>query len=300
MHTPYTHLLRRSRVLREIRNGQLATCAKLNLSDPRVVELCGLAGYSTVWMCMEHVPNDWQTIENSIRAAKMHDMDVIVRVARGSYSDYVRPLECDATGLMIPHVETEEDARRIVEYCRFQPVGCRALDGGNMDGAFCQVPVSDYLHHANSERFLIMQIESPRGIQNLEEIAAVPGYEFLLFGAGDYAHRIGKPGQYSCAEVESARRQVERAALKHGKTCLAVGLQLEPQQYKERNYSIITLASDVMGLGTYLADQVKTIREETFATSPQSVYALAKEKALNSKRSHAALSKSQQDSTECR
>lgn len=272
-----SHTLRPSRVLREIRSGRLASCAKLNLCDPRVVELCGLAGYSTVWMCMEHVPNDWQTIEHCIRAAKIHDMDVIVRVARGSYSDYIRPLECDATGLMIPHVETAEDACKIVEYCRFQPVGKRALDGGNMDAAFCQVPVEEYLAHANAERFLTLQIESPRGMENLDEIAAVPGYEFLLFGAGDFAHRIGKPGQYTCPEVESARLEVERAARKHGKSCLAVGLSLEQEQYKKRNYSIITRASDVLGLGAYFGMQLTGVQGEESNEEQASVYAMAPE-----------------------
>ncbi len=127
-------------------------------------------------------------------------------------------------GVMIPHVESAEQAREIVDFCRFNPLGRRALDGGNADGAYCQVPLQEYLHHANTERFLILQIESPEALENVEEIAAVPGFEYLLFGAGDYAHRIGKAGQYTCPEVESARRRVEAAALANGKRCVGVGI----------------------------------------------------------------------------
>lgn len=254
--------LRNSRVLKETRQGLVATCAKINLSDPRVIELCGLAGYSTVWLCLEHVPNDWSSIENCVRAAKVYDMDVIVRVSRGSYSDYIRPFECDATGVMIPHVESATQAREIVDFCRFNPMGRRALDGGNADGAYCQVPLREYLHHSNHERFLILQIESPEALENVEEIAATPGFEYLLFGAGDYAHRIGKPGQYTCPEVESARRRVEAAALAHGKRCMAVGLMLEAPLLKQRGYSVINLASDVVGLGGYLASQIASLEQD--------------------------------------
>ncbi len=249
--------LRNSRVLREVRANQVATCAKINLSDPRVVELCGMAGFSSVWLCLEHVPNDWQTIEHSVRAAKIHDMDVIVRVARGSYSDYIRPLECDASGVMVPHVQSAEEAREIVSLCRFQPRGKRALDGGNVDGAFCNVPLTEYLEHANAERYIILQIESPEAVEQVESIAAVPGYDFLLFGAGDYTHRIGKPGQFDCREVHVARARVEEAARKHGKSCMAVGLTLAAEALFLRGYGIVSLASDVVGLGNYLRNQVK-------------------------------------------
>ncbi len=265
--------LRKSRVLRETRNNQVATCAKINLGDPRVVELCGIAGFSTVWICQEHVPNDWNVIENCVRAAKVHDMDVIVRAPRGSYSDYIRPLECDATGLMIPHVTSAAEAREIVSFCRFQPQGCRPLDSGNVDGAFCQVPLMEYLHHANHERFLILQIECPQGLENVEEIAAVPGFDFLLFGAGDFAHSIGKAGQYNSPEVEAARRRVEKAALAHGKQCMSVGLQLSAEELLQRGYTIVNTASDVLGLSAYF-NQLASIEQEAAAPKSETLYSL--------------------------
>jgi len=89
-------------MLRELRAKQTPTCFKLNLGDPRVIELCGLAGVSAVWICNEHVSNDWFNLENQIRAAKLYDVDTIVRVEKGSYSDYVKPFEADATAIMVP------------------------------------------------------------------------------------------------------------------------------------------------------------------------------------------------------
>ena len=93
-----------------------------------------------------------------------------------------------------PHVKTAEEARHIVEMTRFQPLGRRAVDGGNTDGRYCQIPMAEYMAHSNSERLLIFQIECPEALENVEAIAAVPGYEMLLFGPGDFSHLIGKAG----------------------------------------------------------------------------------------------------------
>ncbi len=244
-------VLRQSRILRELRAGKTPTCFKLNLSDPRILELCGLAGASSIWICNEHVSNDWFNLENQIRAAKLYDVDTIVRVEKGSYSDYVKPFESDATAIMVPHVRTADEARQIVEMTRFHPLGRRAMDGGNPDGRYCQIPIADYMAHSNSERLLIFQIESPEALENVEAIAAVPGYEMLLFGPGDFSHLLGKPGQITAPEVVAARKRVGAAARKHGKFAMAPGLIAPRGELEAEGYGVFTLGADVLGLGEY-------------------------------------------------
>ncbi len=250
--------LRSSRILRELRAGKAPTCFKLNLGDPRVIELCGLAGATSVWICNEHVSNDWFNLENQIRAAKLYDVDTVVRVEKGSYSDYVKPFEADATAIMVPHVKTAEEARCIVGMTRFHPLGRRALDGGNPDGRYCQVPVADYMAHSNSERLLIFQIESPEALENVEAIAAVPGYDMLLFGPGDFSHLIGKPGQLDAPEVVAARRRVGAAAQKHGKFAMAPGMMAPRAVLEAEGYRVFTLGADVLGLNDYFRAKLKT------------------------------------------
>ena len=94
--------MRNSRIRRDLRETGMATCVKLNLGDARVVELAGLAGFSSAWICQEHVPTDWSDVENAVRAGKNHDLDIIVRVSKGAYSDYIKPFECDAAAIMVP------------------------------------------------------------------------------------------------------------------------------------------------------------------------------------------------------
>jgi len=249
--------MRKSRVLREQRAGALSSCVKINLNSPGIIEVAGLAGFSAVWVCQEHGASEWNQIEHYVRAAKAHDVDVIVRVSKGSYSDYVKVFECDAAGIMVPHVTSAKEAAAIVEMLRFQPLGLRAVDGGSADGGFGFVPMADYLAQSNAEKFIIIQIESPEGLEAVEEIAAVEGFDFLLFGPGDFTHRIGKiPGNPEPATI-SARNRVEAAVLKSGKRGFAVAAPGTPQELKEKGYGIVNLTSDALTLGNAWTHLVK-------------------------------------------
>lgn len=259
---------RPSRVLRLLRDGQFPAVLKLNLADPRVVEAAGACGVDAVWLCHEHVPTDWSMLENLIRAARVHDMDSIVRVSKGSYSDYVRPLEAGATGIMVPHVASAAEARQIVEWTRFHPVGKRALDGGNIDGQFCLIPMDEYLRHSNTERFVIYQIESPEGLEQVEAIAEVPGFDGLLFGPGDFSHRIGKAGQLDAPEVVAARKRVAAAARKNGKFAMSAGLIAPLPELAAEGHRVIGIGADVIGLTTYVQQRLDLVRSQVSALPP--------------------------------
>ena len=268
--------LRPSRILRELSAGQNPTVLKLNLIDPRIIELAGLAGASAVWLCNEHVPNDWLNLEHQIRAAKLHDLDTIVRVSKGSYSEYVKPFECDATGIMVPHITSADEARSVVDMVRCHPLGRKPLDAGNMDGLFCQVPLAEYAMHCNTEKFVILQIESPEALEKVEEIAAVPGFDCLLFGAGDFSHRIGKLGQATHPEVVAARKRVAAAALKNGKHVAVASLFGQRDQLIEEGTRIFTLGADVIELGNAFRKLVTDFGGGSTSPSTDSVYASPK------------------------
>jgi 4-hydroxy-2-oxoheptanedioate aldolase len=203
--------LQPSRILRILREGGYPAVIKAGFADPRVIEIAGLCGVDAVWLCNEHVPTDWIDLENQVRAARLYGVDALVRVARGSYSDYIKPLEMDAAGIIVPHVTTADEARQIVDWVRFHPLGRRALDGGSIDGRFCMVPVAEYLEHSNREKVVILQIESPEALEQVERICAVPGFNGICFGPGDFSHRIGKAGQLDDPQVVAARRRVAAA-----------------------------------------------------------------------------------------
>jgi len=237
-----------SRVLQKLREGEVVTCAKVNLESSRAVEIMAMAGYDCLWLDMEHVPNDWLNLEKQILAAKAHGTDVMVRVSRGSYSDHIKPLELDASGIMVPHIMGLEDAKAVARMTRFHPVGRRAVDGGNADGAYCQVDFFDYLKQANEQRFVVVQIEDPEPLAELEEIAQVPGIDMLFFGPGDFSQGIGAPGQWDHPELIQSRRRVAEVCRAHGKFAGTVGSPAQAESLVAMGYQFISIGADVIHL----------------------------------------------------
>lgn len=243
--------MRPSRVLKKLRAGDAITCFKVNLGSPQVVEIAARAGFDCVWLCMEHCANDYSFIERGISAAKGCDVDVMVRVSRGSYSDHIRPLELDAAGIMVPHCMGLDDARRIVQMTRFHPIGRRPLDGGNADGGYATIALADYLRQANEQRFVMVQIEDPEPLDELDAIAALPGIDILFFGPADFSQGIGAPGVWDHPRLLDARRRVVEAALRHGKFAGIPASAGNREELLAMGYRFLTAGADVVGLSDY-------------------------------------------------
>ena len=251
--------MRPSKVLAKLRAGEVAICVKLNLADPVSTELAGLCGFDCVWLDMEHVPHTDNEILGHVRAAKMHDIDALVRVKRGSYSDLIHPFEMDATGIMVPHLMSLKEAREIVYYTKFHPVGRRPVDGGYADGAYCMMPIDEYIKQANEQRFVVVQIEDPEPLDDLEEIAKVEGIDMLLFGAADFSQGIGAPGQFDHPKVKETRKRVAEVARKHGKFAGALGNVQNFKELVDMGYQFISIGADVVGLWQYYRELMSSI-----------------------------------------
>jgi 4-hydroxy-2-oxoheptanedioate aldolase len=254
--------LRKSRVLAKLRGGGTALCLKTNLADARVVEIAGLAGYDCVWTDQEHVANDWTAIEQQVWAGKAHDIDLMVRVARGSYSDHVRPLELDAAGIMVPHVMSLDDARRVVSMTRFHPVGRRPVDGGNADGAYTAVDAHDYFREANTERFVCVQIEDPEPLADLEAIASLEGIDMLFFGPADFSQGIGAPAQWDHPKLVETRRRIASVCAAHGKYAGTVGSPENVASLFALGYRFINVGADVLAILEYCRRMLAECRRQ--------------------------------------
>ena len=255
--------MKESRVLKKMREGKVATSIKLNMADPRVADIAAMCGFDCLWIDMEHVPNDFSAIENIVRSARGYDADVLTRVAKGSYSDYVRPLEADSTAIMVPHVMSAEEARKIVYYTKFHPIGRRPIDGGNADGKYCMIPSNDYMREANENRFVVIQIEDPEPMAELEEICATPGIDMIFFGPADFSQGIGAPNDFTDERVLDARKRVAYTARKHGKFAGTVGGPQNQDMLIDLGYQFINLGSDVRALAGYFSNITAQCTDKT-------------------------------------
>lgn len=172
-------------------------------------------GFDCIWLDLEHRNFSDRDVQALLAYSHLHDIDIMVRPATLEKTRLYRYLEDGAAGLMIPHVNTAEKARMLVDAVKFPPIGDRGLDGAGLDADFYVGDTDEFVKQANQETFLVVQIETLQAVQNVEEIAAVPGVDGLFVGPGDLGLRIKlDPSQ---GTLESAFERVAAACKTHGK-----------------------------------------------------------------------------------
>ena len=254
--------MRESRVLKKLRNGEIVSCILVHLG-PHATDIAAMSGVDCIWIDNEHRGQDWSSLQAQVWAAKSHNVDVMIRVPRGSYSDYIKPLELDATGIMVPHVMSVEDAKQIVKMTRFHPVGRRPVDGGNADGKYSQMNLNEYAKQANKQRFVVVQIEDPEPLDELEKIAVLDGIDMLFFGPGDFSHGIGALGEWEHPKIMEARKRIAEIAVKHGKFAGTTTTLENIGEMIQMGYKFLAVGADVVGLGNYCNKLVKGFEEMT-------------------------------------
>ena len=243
--------MRTSLVRRKLKQREPVLCTKMNTQDPVVIDMIGLIGFDCVWLCAEHIPLDGDRLAHLIRTADMNDLDTVVRVSKGGYSNFIHPLELGASGIMVPHCMSAGEARELVRMTRFHPLGLRALDGGNADGSYCMIPLLDYMHSANDNTFLVVQVEDMEAVEQVDEIAAVEGVDVVFVGPGDLSQSLGIPGETEHPAVQEAIERVALACERYGRIW---GLPVNPinvERYLGMGALFCTMGADVVGLQEY-------------------------------------------------
>ena len=150
-------------------------------TDPAMVEAAGRAGYDFVLLDMEHGTTTFQTLPNLIRAANVTGVCPVVRVPRGSDIWIDQALDVGAGAVMIPQIDTAEQARAAVSAAKFSPIGTRGTCRFVRSAGFGDVPSSEYFSKAQ-ETVVILQAEGKKAIENMDEILDVPGVDVIFVG----------------------------------------------------------------------------------------------------------------------
>jgi 2-keto-3-deoxy-L-rhamnonate aldolase RhmA len=141
----------------------------------------------------------------------------LVRVPHGELAMGTRCLDAGGLGLVIPHVDSADEARAMVDAFKFAPLGRRSIGGAYPQFGFASVPAAEVVSGLNDATLVVAMIETPRAVQNAEHIAAVPGIDVLLMGTNDLCLEMGIPGKLEDERVVSAIDTVVAACRKHGK-----------------------------------------------------------------------------------
>ncbi len=204
--------MRLSRIKAKLRRNEPALITTLHYIDPTLYEMTSLMGFDGIWMDLEHHHYSVETAANLMRAARVGASDIIARPAKGEFMRMDRLLEAGAQGIMYPRCESAAEAAEVVKWARFAPLGERGVDGANADAPYCFLPLTQYLKMANEETLVVIQIESPRAVDQVEAIAKVPGVDVLMVGPGDLSVLSGIPGQFDHPTMVKAYDRVAKAA----------------------------------------------------------------------------------------
>lgn len=214
---PETLLSMRPSLIRSrLRQNLAARIACLYYPTAMLPAHAAKAGFDAIWLDAEHSTWDRRELQRMIALHHLANIDCIVRTGSRNATDLYHLLEDGATGLMCPLVNTAEDARAIAQAVKFFPLGQRGLDGAGIDNNYYLDGTLTYPTAANAETFLIVQIETPEALGNIDAIARTPGIDGLFIGPGDLSLRLGCPLDWKNPKMLEAQAVVADAAARAG------------------------------------------------------------------------------------
>lgn len=204
--------MRENRVKRALRAGAVSIGTMVfEFNTSGIARIAAAAGAEFVIFDMEHTGWSIETVRTLMATARAADLVPMVRVPTTQYHLLARPLDVGAMGLMVPMVETEEQARLIVQSAKYPPAGRRGAAFGVAHDDYLGEDILGTMHSANEEQLLIAQIETVQGIENVDRIAAVEGIDVLWVGHFDLTNSMGIPDQFTHPDYLRAVERVVAA-----------------------------------------------------------------------------------------
>lgn len=211
--------------LREIlEEGKLAVGSCVYSSSPAMVELMGFCGLDFCRIDNEHSWRRDESAEHMMRAANVSGIVPLLRIDRGDPELVRKALEIGAGGILVPHVLTAGEVEEVVRAAKFPPRGERGIGSLCLSGRWGTVGAREWMRWSDEEQMIGVMIEDVRAMEQIDEIMAVDGLDYVLFGPSDFSVSIGHPGEGGHPRVMEALRETIRAANRHGVyVCKGVG-----------------------------------------------------------------------------
>src|ERR1043165_2227383 len=201
-----------------LRKGELAIgCGIRLVRNVDIIKIMKAAGFDWMFIDCEHGSMSIETACELSVAAQDSGVAPIVRVPYGQLTMATRVLDGGAMGIVIPHVDTAEEAKEIADRLRYPPRGHRSVGGGQAQFDYEPMPLGKATELMDENTLVTVMIETPKAVANAEAIAAVPGIDCLLIGSNDLSMEMGIPGDVANPKIQGACDKVVAACRKHGK-----------------------------------------------------------------------------------
>lgn len=255
-----THAMTENHFKKSIQAGERQLGAFMALADPVSAELMATTGFDWLLIDGEHGPNDIKSMLAQLQALAAYPVSPVVRMQDHDVANIKRVLDVGGQTLFVPMVESAEQAKQLVQAVQYPPKGIRGM-GGGLTRATRWGSITDYLEKADESICLILQLESPEGIAELDAITDIDGVDGVFIGPADLAAALGYIGQPAHPEV---RKIVEESIQRIRAIGKPAGVYCStPEQvksYQEMGASFFLIGADTMLLkqaATSLVNQFK-------------------------------------------
>lgn len=228
---------------------------------PGIAQILKNAGCEYALYDMEHTGMSFETLKTQVAHCRGIGIAPMVRVPRSDYTFLARALDVGAEGVMIPMVESVEQAKAIAEATRYPPKGRRGAAFGFAHDGFERGEPADKIKFANARNLVIAQIETERGLEQVEAIAAVDGIDVLWVGHFDLTNFLGIPGQFDNPVYLKAIKRIVAAGRAHGK---GLGFMATDRKwatdYKKHGFNMLAAGTDMGLLSAGVAGVLDSVR----------------------------------------
>ncbi|HVC96204.1 MAG TPA: aldolase/citrate lyase family protein [Pirellulales bacterium] len=248
-----------------LRSGKSSFGTWLSLGDLYATRMLARMGFDWLTLDLEHSPIDWSQAAMIFGAVADAGCVPLARVPKGNHDYIKRVLDAGAWGIVVPMVDTLEQAKVAVRAAKYPPQGNRSL-GGGMHAINFGTTAGEYYKKANDEILVVLQTESPTGVANAEEIYALPGVDAIFVGPVDLRANMRSPDgrEASDAEFEDLLARVVAAGKKTG---TPTGMHtMDPQAALARSVQgmqFIAVGSDLRFMTQRAQETLRAVRPET-------------------------------------
>ncbi len=234
----------------------------MEFNSPEIGRVLAAAGFDFVIIDMEHSSYSLETVTDLIRAAKSKGLNCVVRVADPLYHLMARTCDAGAQGLMVPRVETKEQIESVINAIKYPPQGKRGYGIRPIHTDYENMALPDLLKQMNEESMIIVQVETGKALDNIDDLLAVGNIDVALVGPYDLSINLGVPGDFEHRSMIEAIEWVIHACKQSN---VAPGIHLGDVQsllnWHEKGMRCLTCSSDLGMLFATAAANVKKLKE---------------------------------------
>ena len=242
-----------------LKHGETLLGTLVTLSSPEVAEILAEAGFDWLFIDMEHSPLDVREAQAILQAVGER-CACVLRVPLNDEIWIKKALDIGATGIIIPQVNSRQEAERAVRFCKYPPQGSRGVGVARAQGYGARL--QDYLDSANDDVAVIVQAEHIDGVSRIQEIVSVAGVDAVLVGPYDLSASMGKIGNVTDAEVQAAIARVKgECTSTHVPIGIFAATAEAAKPFMHEGYSLIAVVIDTLFLVEAANQLVRQLRE---------------------------------------